>query len=95
MTSTVFIDKATVIEASWLNDVNTMTYSSVTSTVFIGDGATLDFTLPLIPFNLYTQVTINGVYQLQSSYTRVVNLITFSEAPPFTSTIEVIYYVAP
>ena len=33
MTSTVFIDKQTVIEASWLNDVNTKTYADTSNTV--------------------------------------------------------------
>ena len=33
MTSTVFIDKQTVIEANWLNDVNTKTYADTSNTV--------------------------------------------------------------
>ena len=33
MTSTVFVDKQTVIESSWLNDVNTKTYADTSDTV--------------------------------------------------------------
>ena len=32
MTTTVFVDKVTVIEAPWLNDVNTVTYKGTIST---------------------------------------------------------------
>ena len=32
MTTTVFVDKVTVIEATWLNDVNTVTYKGTTPT---------------------------------------------------------------
>ena len=32
MTTTVFVDKQTVIEATWLNDVNSITYNGTTPT---------------------------------------------------------------
>jgi hypothetical protein len=59
---------------------------------FVGTGSQTVFTLATAPFNENsTQIYINGVYQQKNTYTVVNTAITFSEAPPFTSTIEIIY----
>lgn len=58
---------------------------------FEGDGVETEFiltsTTPTTTVNIY----INGVYQNKDTYTIAVDTITFSEAPPINSTIEVVY----
>lgn len=78
-------------------DVLISTYDNVGSTFntnpnvddFIGDGVTKIFTLTTSATT--TDVYINGVYQQKASYSLSSDVITFSEAPPATSTIEVVY----
>lgn len=59
---------------------------------FTGNGSAVAFTLASAPAseNL-TNVYINGVYQQKNTYSVVGVAITFSEAPPATSSIEVNY----
>jgi hypothetical protein len=57
---------------------------------FTGTGAQTSFVLPFSPV-LDTQIYINGVYQNKNTYSLTNNLIIFSEAPPMTSKIEVLY----
>lgn len=59
---------------------------------FTGDGSTLAFTLSNAPFSENAmQVYINGVYQQRNTYSVSGTTLTFSEAPPVTSSIEVLY----
>ena len=59
---------------------------------FTGTGVQTVFTLPLSPVNENsTQIYINGVYQNKDTYSLTNATITFSEAPPVTSKIEVMY----
>jgi hypothetical protein len=59
---------------------------------FTGTGSQVNFTLASNPTNENnTQVYINGVYQQKNTYSLAGAVITFSEAPPVTSTIEVNY----
>jgi hypothetical protein len=59
---------------------------------FTGNGATVAFTLASAPANENaTNVYINGVYQQKNTYSVVGAVLTFSEAPPVTSSIEVNY----
>ena len=59
---------------------------------FTGDGTTTIFTLAGAPYSENsTNIYINGVYQQKNTYTVVGAVITFSEAPPLTSKIEVMY----
>lgn len=59
---------------------------------FTGNGSTVAFTLASAPAGENaTNVYINGVYQQKNTYSIVGAVITFSEAPPVTSTIEVNY----
>lgn len=59
---------------------------------FTGDGATVNFTLATTPTSENsTFVYINGVYQNKNTYSIANATITFSEAPPTTSKIEVMY----
>jgi len=59
---------------------------------FTGDGKQTIFTLLFSPVNENsTQIYINGVYQNKDTYSVTNASITFSEAPPVTSKIEVMY----
>jgi hypothetical protein len=57
---------------------------------FTGTGAQTTFVLPFSPVT-NTQIYINGVYQNKNTYTLTNTSIIFSEAPPITSKIEVLY----
>ena len=59
---------------------------------FTGNGSTVAFTLASAPAGENaTNVYINGVYQQKNTYGIVGAALTFSEAPPVTSSIEVNY----
>lgn len=59
---------------------------------FAGNGSTVAFTLASAPANENaTNVYVNGVYQQKNTYSVAGAVLTFSEAPPVTSSIEVNY----
>ena len=59
---------------------------------FTGDGTDTTFTLASAPAGENaTNVYINGVYQQKNTYSVATTVITFSQAPPITSSIEVSY----
>ena len=59
---------------------------------FTGDGSDTTFTLASAPVGENaTNVYINGVYQQKNTYGVAGAVVTFSEAPPITSLIEVNY----
>lgn len=58
-----------------------------------GNGAQVTFSLATAPLSENTtNVYINGVYQQKNTYSFVGVTVTFSEAPPNTSTIEITYF---
>jgi len=58
---------------------------------FTGDGTDTTFTLSFEVGNVnYLQVYIDGVYQHKSTYSVLTDVITFTEAPPNNSAIEVL-----
>lgn len=62
---------------------------------FTGNGSQVNYTLTAAPSDENnSQVYINGVYQQKNTYslTGSGNILTFSQAPPNTSTIEVTYF---
>lgn len=60
---------------------------------FTGDGSQTNFTLLSAPINEdATNIFINGVYQQKNTYSVSTTTLIFSEAPPPTSTIEVMYF---
>lgn len=74
---------------SGINDFNGLQPIIYNST---GDGTNVAFTLASAPSGENnTQVYINGVYQQKNTYSLSGVTLTFSEAPPVTSTIEVSY----
>lgn len=59
---------------------------------FTGNGSTVAFTLASAPAGENaTNVYINGVYQQKNTYSIAGAVLTFSTAPPITSSIEVNY----
>ena len=59
---------------------------------FTGTGTQVNFSLPSLPAGeTATQVYINGIYQQKNTYSLAANVITFSAAPPITSSIEISY----
>lgn len=81
-------------------DVTIATYDNVGSSFnatavianFTGNGVTVAFTLASAPVNENsTNVYINGVYQQKNTYSVAGAVLTFSQAPPVTSLIEVNY----
>jgi hypothetical protein len=59
---------------------------------FTGNGSTVNFTLASAPAGENaTNVYINGVYQQKNTYSVAGAVVTFSQAPPVTSSIEVNY----
>ena len=59
---------------------------------FTGTGSQTVFTLSASSFGEnYTFVYINGVYQQKNTYTVAGTTLTFSQAPPITSSIEVMF----
>lgn len=70
--------------------INQSPFTSIEN--FTGDGATIIFTLPVIPISEnFINIFINGVYQNKNTFSVTGANITFSEAPPNTSKIEVEY----
>jgi hypothetical protein len=64
--------------------------ASVVKNDFTGDGVTVAFVLSASPSTvLATNIFINGVYQEKNSYTLSGNTITFTVAPPLSSSIEI------
>lgn len=81
-------------------DVTIATYDNVGSNFnaaaiianFTGDGSTVAFTLVSPPASENaTNVYISGVYQQKNTYSLAGAVLTFSQAPPVTSLIEVNY----
>lgn len=63
---------------------------NVTSDGFTGNGSNTQFTLSVnVSSENLTTVIVGGVYQLRNTYSVANNLLTFSEAPPNGSEIEV------
>jgi hypothetical protein len=82
------------------DDVLIATYDNVGSSFntlaiianFTGNGSAVAFTLASAPVGENaTNVYVNGVYQQKNTYGVVGAVLTFSEAPPVTSLIEVNY----
>ena len=74
-------------------NTNIDTYNSSTASPNNVNGSRVAFALSLAPITENnTQVFIDGVYQQKGSYATSGTTITFSEAPPSTSTVEVMIF---
>ena len=59
---------------------------------YTGNGVTTSFTLPVTPISEnFINVFINGIYQFKNTFSVSGTTLLFSEAPPYTSKIEVEY----
>jgi hypothetical protein len=70
-------------------------FSSLAPIVYnaVGTGSNVTFTMASAPASENaTQVYVNGVYQQKNTYSVSGVTLTFSEAPPLNSTLEVTYY---
>ena len=87
-------DANEVLLGTYDNIVGINDFSSLQNIVanFTGTGSQVSFDLLASPNNENsTQIYINGVYQQKNTYSVAGSVITFSQAPPITSTIEVNY----
>ena len=86
----VLYTAASVLIASYDNVTGNGFISLIAN--FTGTGSQTSFTLPTAASaENNTQIYINGVYQNKSTYSVVGNALVFSQAPPYTSAIEVMY----
>ena len=60
---------------------------AVTALDFVGDGTQVAF----FAADNVAAIYINGVYQNRNTYTVTSGTVTFTQAPPYTSLIEVVY----
>ena len=87
----VLTDSTDVLIATYDN-ISGVGVSNINPDNFTGDGTTVAFTLSTSVANENTiSVYINGVYQNKNTFSVSGTTLTFSEAPPFTSVIEVSY----
>jgi hypothetical protein len=87
----VLKDSNDVLIATWDN-ISNIGAASYKIQNFTGNGITVAFTLSTAAFGEeYTFVYINGVYQNKDTYSVNNTTLTFSEAPPITSKIEVMF----
>lgn len=81
-----------VLLATWDN-LSGIVSGSATIENFSGTGSQVAFTMTRAPVDENsTNVYINGVYQQKNTYSVSGTSLTFSEAPPATSTIEIAYF---
>lgn len=90
------IETATAILIGTYDNLRGMNdLSGVTPIVFNanGNGAQVNFSLATAPISENTtNVYVNGVYQQKNTYSLAGVTVTFSEAPPLNSTVEVTYF---
>ena len=73
-----------------IGGINSAPFTNVSN--FTGDGTEVNFTLPAdVVSENFVNIYISGVYQYKNTYTVLGDVITFSEAPPYNSLIEVQY----
>jgi len=62
-------------------------FGSTSATNYTGNGSTVAYTV----LGNVVDVYINGVYQNKNTYSVTSTTLTFTQAPPFTSLIEILY----
>jgi hypothetical protein len=87
------LETATGILLGTYDNISTIASGAATIANFVGTGLQVNFTLLSAPINENaTNVFINGVYQQKNTYAVAGSVVTFSEAPPVTATIEIAYF---
>jgi hypothetical protein len=90
----VLKDSTDVLIATWDNITGINDFTSLTPIIYnaTSNGVAVSFSLASTPTSENTtNVYINGVYQQKNTYSLSGITLTFSEAPPINSTIEVSY----
>ena len=84
---------STATGTDWI-DAPATSFGSIAKDDFVGNGTQVSFTLSVAPFSvLFTSVYVSGVYQEKETYSITDSTITFTAAPPSSSSIEVISLV--
>lgn len=87
-TTNLYLGGSRVVAEDTLNTVSNMDVNE-----FTGDGSTVAYVLSSTPLTIdVVIVNVDGVTQLATSYTLSVATITFSEAPPLNSAIQIRYF---
>ena len=94
MTSKLFVDFKTPIDAAWLNDVNSVTYATIYQDVFTATAGQTAFSLTKTPSTfLIVQVFVNGLrYTPTLDYTITTNVLTFGSGLSLSDEVLVEYY---
>jgi len=86
------LNTSTDVLIATYDNVSALGSSGTIAQNFTGNGSTTTFTLSSAPNSKNSMyIYINGVYQQRNTYSLVGNALTFSQAPPNTSSIEVLY----
>lgn len=87
------LETATGVLIGTYDNISSVAAGAALIANFTGNGSQVNFTLLSAPISENsTNVFINGVYQQKNTYSVTTTTLTFSEAPPLTSTIEVAYF---
>lgn len=86
-----YSEVAAIVQNNVTKQVSLQNLIPVNVVNFTGTGSQVQFVLPVQIVESSTSVYVNGVYQQKNTYSVSNNILTFSQAPPVTSTIEVMY----
>lgn len=87
------LETATGVLIGTYDNIGSAASGSALIANFVGTGSQVNFTLPSAPINENaTNVYVSGIYQQKNTYSIVGVTITFSQAPPLTSNIEIAYF---
>ena len=86
-----YTELAAIVQNDVTKQVTLQKLVPVNAANFTGNGSQVQFSLPGTAIEASTSIYINGVYQQKNTYSVANNVITFSQAPPLTSSIEVMY----
>jgi hypothetical protein len=87
------LETATGVLIGTYDNVGSVAAGAALIANFTGTGAQVNFTLPSAPISENsTNIYVNGVYQQKNTYSVAGAIVTFSGAPPLTSTIEISYF---
>jgi len=80
-----------IVQSDVTRKVSLQNVFSIKNQNFTGNGTQTQFTLAAATTENATNIFINGVYQQKNTYAVSSAVVTFSEAPPINSSIEVMY----
>jgi hypothetical protein len=86
-----YTEIAAIVQGNVTKQVALQKLVPINTANFTGTGSQTQFVLPTNAYEPATNIYINGVYQQKNSYSVSGTTIIFSQAPPVTSTIEVMY----